>query len=341
MKTMPLACRSARLTLGCILFAAVAAYGAEIRVMTSGAFTAAYLELKSQYEQATQDKIVTLATTMGTGPDFIPNRLQRRELVDVLIVDDAALDRLIADGRVVATSKVPLGRSNIGMAVRAGARKPDISSIDALKRTLLEAKSVAYSASVSGDYLSTELFQRLGIADRIALKSKRIEHERVGAVVARGEAEIGFQQVSELLPIKGIDYVGPLPGEVQRVTVFSAGVAMGSKNSDAASRFIRFLASPDAASTVARSGLEPIATIPATPTAFHPMGATIDDIHGALRSGRTMCRKLVELYLERVAAYNKSGPSLNAIQVINPHALQEAERVDAAAVSPDVGKSIA
>src|SRR4029079_12294840 len=113
--------------------------------------------------------------------------------------------------RVAEDSRVPLVRSSIGMAIRAGARKPDISSVAALKRTLLDAKSIAYAASVSGDYLATELFPRLGIADQIASKSKRIEGERVGSVVARGEAEIGFQQVSELLPIQGIDYVGPLP----------------------------------------------------------------------------------------------------------------------------------
>ena len=298
--------------------------------MTSGAFTAAYLELKPQFESATQDRIVPLATSMGTGPDLIPNRLQRGEPVDVVIVDDATLDKLIKDGRVRASSKVPLGRSSIGMAVRAGALKPDISSVDALKRTLLQAKSIAYSASVSGEYLSTELFRRLGIADQVALKSRRIERERVGAVVARGEAEIGFQQVSELLPIRGIDYVGPLPSEVQRVTVFSAGVATGSKNSDAASAFIRFLASPDAARTIAASGLEPITITSATPTDFHLLEATIDDIHAALRSGRTTCRELVELYLKRIAAFDKSGPGLNAVQAINPRALQEAERLDAA-----------
>ena len=115
-------------------------------------------------------------------------------------------------GRVRPGTRVDLARSAIGMAVRRGAPKPDISSVDALTRTLLEAKSIAYSASVSGTYLSTELFQRLGIADRVLPKSRRIEGgERVGAVVARGEAEIGFQQISELLPIDGIDFVGPLP----------------------------------------------------------------------------------------------------------------------------------
>jgi len=177
-----------------------------------------------------------------------------------VIVADAALEELIKDGRIVAGSRVPLARSGIGMAVRAGAPKPDISSVDALKRTLLQAKSIAYSASVSGLYLSTELFQRLGIADQIAGKSRRIERERVGAVVARGEAEIGFQQVSELLPEPGIDYVGPLPPEVQRVTVFSAGIAVSSKQPDAARSLIRFLASPAALPAITKSSLDAVAS---------------------------------------------------------------------------------
>jgi amidase len=328
MKTKTSKYRSAHLACAGILFAAAATYGAEVRVMTSGAFTAAYLELKSQFEVATEAKVITLATTMGTGPDSISNRLQRGEPADVVIVDDAALDRLIADGRVVAGSKVQLGRSSIGMAVRAGAPKPDISSVEALKQTLLQAKSIAYSASVSGDYVSTELFPRLGIAGQVVSKSKRIEGERVGAVVARGEAEIGFQQVSELLPIRGIDYVGPLPSEAQRTTVFSAGVAARS-NSPEAAHFIRFLASRDAALTIARSGLEPMAMPLEPPPGFHLLEATIDDIHDALRSGRTTCRNVVELYLKRVAAYNKSGPGLNAVAVINPRALKEADRLDA------------
>src|SRR3954453_21053513 len=144
------------------------------------------------------------------------------------------------------------------MAVRAGARKPDISSVDAFKRTLLQAKSVAYSSQISGVYLSTDLFPRLGIADQIRSKTKRIENERVGAVVARGEAEIGFQQISELLPIQGIDYVGPLPPEIQRVTLFSIGIAMNSTHSDAAQDVIRFLTSPTATAAAAKSGLEPV-----------------------------------------------------------------------------------
>jgi molybdate transport system substrate-binding protein len=240
-----------------LLLVRTAAAG-DIRVMTSGAFTAAYLELIPQLERATHDRIVTVATSMGTGSDSIPSRLQRGEAVDVVIVADAALDQLIKDGRVVADSRVDLVRSGIGIAVRAGAPRPDISSVDALTHTFLQAKSIAYSGSVSGLYLTTELFQRLGIADQVMGKSRRIDRERVGAVVARGEAEIGVQQISELLPVPGIDYVGPLPPEVQRVTVFSAGVTAGSRNADAARALIRFLASPEAASAVKKSGLEPI-----------------------------------------------------------------------------------
>jgi molybdate transport system substrate-binding protein len=231
-----------------------------IRVMTSGAFTAAYLELVPQLELVTKKKIVTAATSIGTGENSIPNRLRRGEPADVVIVADGVLVGFIKEGLIVAESRTPLARSAIGMAVRIGAPKPDIRSVDALKRTLLQAKSIAYSASVSGDYLSTELFQRLGIADQVAGKSRRIEGgERVGAVVARGEAEIGFQQMSELLPIAGIEHITPLPPEVQRVSVFSAGVAISTTDSLAAHALIRFLASPEAAHAIMKSGLEPIA----------------------------------------------------------------------------------
>jgi molybdate transport system substrate-binding protein len=231
----------------------------ELRVMTSGAFTAAYLELIPRLELLTKKKLVTAATSIGTGENSIPNRLRRGESVDVVIVADAVLVGFIKDGLVMAESYTPLARSAIGMAVRTGAPKPDISTVDALKRTLLQAKSIAYSASVSGDYLSTELLQRLGIADQVLSKCRRIEGgERVGAVIARGEAEIGFQQMSELLPVAGIDHVTPLPPEVQKVSVFSAGVASSTTDSDAAHALVRFLASPEAASAIGDSGLEPI-----------------------------------------------------------------------------------
>jgi hypothetical protein len=145
------------------------------------------------------------------------------------------------------------------MAVRAGARKPDITTAAALKRTLLEASSIAYSASASGTYLSTELFQRLGVAEQMKGKARRIESERVGAVVARGEAEIGFQQVSELLPIPGIDYVGPLPPEVQQVSIVSAALVVGTRRAEAAGALLRFVASSAAVPAITKTGLEPIA----------------------------------------------------------------------------------
>jgi molybdate transport system substrate-binding protein len=231
----------------------------DIRVMTSGAFTAAYLELIPRLELLTKKKVVTAATSIGTGENSIPNRLRRGEPVDVVIVADGVLLGFIKDGLIMAASYTPVARSAIGVAVRAGAPKPDISTVEGLKRTLLQAQSIAYSASVSGDYVSTELFQRLGIADQVLSKSRRIEGgERVGAVVARGEAEIGFQQISELLPVPGLDHVTPLPLDVQKVSVFSAGVAVSSRDADTAHAFIKFLVSPEASGAITNSGLEPM-----------------------------------------------------------------------------------
>ncbi len=231
----------------------------ELKVMTSGAFTAAYLELIPQLELLTKKKLLTVATSIGTGENSIPSRLRRGEAVDIVIVADAVLRGFIEDGLIKADSRAPLARSTIGMAVRQGAPKPDISTVEALKRTLLQAKSIAYSASVSGEYLTTELLQRLGIAGQVLGKCRRIEGgERVGAAIARGEAEIGFQQMSELLPVPGIDHITPLPAEVQKVSVFSAGVAATTSDCAAAHAAIKFLASPQAAPAIAKSGLEPL-----------------------------------------------------------------------------------
>jgi molybdate transport system substrate-binding protein len=231
----------------------------EIRIMTSGAFTAAYLALIPRLEQLTGKKLVTAATSIGTGENSIPNRLRRRESVDVVIVADTVLRGFIKEGLIVADSYTPLARSAIGMAMRKGAPKPDIGTVDALTSTLLQGQSIAYSASVSGEYLTNELLQRLGIADRVLPKCRRIEGgERVGAVIARGEAEIGFQQISELLPVPGIDHITPLPPEVQKLSIFSAGVAATTSDSDAARAVIAFLSSLDASESIKNSGLEPI-----------------------------------------------------------------------------------
>src|SRR5262245_30739514 len=230
-----------------VLLLATRAAADEIKVMTSGAFTAAHLALAPEFERATRHHIVTVyGASVGSAPDSIPNRLQRGEPADVVIMAAQALDELIKQGKVMAGSRVDLVRSQIGVAVRAGAPKPDIASVEALKRALLQAGSVAYSSSASGIYIATELLPRLGIADAVKAKSRVVESGPVGAVVARGDAEIGFQQISELLPIDGIVLVGPLPPGAQRVTVFSAGIAASSKAPDAARALIAFLASPAA-----------------------------------------------------------------------------------------------
>ncbi len=231
----------------------------DIKVMTSGAFTAALLELIPRLEHLTAQKIVMASTSIGTGENSIPNRLKRGEAADVVIFADAVLLQFIREGLVLVETYTPVVRSAIGMAVRAGAPMPDISTAEALKCTLLRAKSIAYSASVSGQYLTTELYERLGIADQVTGKSRLIGRgERVGAVVARGEAEIGFQQISELIPVPGITHITPLPPEVQKVSVFSAGVAASTTDSALAYSVIKFLASPEAARAITKSGLEPI-----------------------------------------------------------------------------------
>jgi molybdate transport system substrate-binding protein len=145
------------------------------------------------------------------------------------------------------------------MAVRKGAPKPDISTADAFKRTLLQAKSIAISTSASGVYFSSELFPRLGVADAIASKLRIVESGPVGDVVARGDAEIGFQQMSELKPVAGIDIVGPLPGDLQRVTTFSAGIVAGTKAPAAARALVVFFSSPAAVAAIKKSGLDPVA----------------------------------------------------------------------------------
>jgi len=231
----------------------------EFRVMTSGAFTAAHLALIPQLELLTKSRIVTASTSIGTGETSIPNRLKRGEVVDIVIVAEGVLRQFIEDGLVLAEGHAILARSSIAMAVRAGAPKPDIRSVDALRSTLLQARSIGYSASESGKYLTTELLQRLGIADQVLGKCRLVGGgERVGAVIARGGLEIGFQQLSELLPVQGIAHITPLPPEVQKVSSFAAGVAASSPDKALARAAIEFLASPEAAKAITNSGLEPM-----------------------------------------------------------------------------------
>jgi len=241
-----------------LLATGAAAFAAEVKVMISGGFSAAYEQLVPRFERATGHTVTTVrGPSMGATPQAIPNRLQRGEAADVVIMVGEALDPLIAQGRVAAGSRVDLARSYIAMAVRAGAPKPDIATVDAFKRTLLDARSIAYSDSASGVYLSTVLFQRLGIWEQIKDKSRMIPAEPVGGVVARGDAEIGFQQLSELIPVRGIQIVGLLPTATQKVTVFSAGIAAGAHEPVAAKALVDFLASKASIEAITASGMEP------------------------------------------------------------------------------------
>jgi molybdate transport system substrate-binding protein len=236
------------------------ASAAEVRVMISGGLTAAHKALAPEFERATGHKVLTAyGPSMGTTTNAIPVRLERGEPADVLIMVGYALDDLANKGKVMAGTKVDLVKSLIGVAVKSGAPKPDISTADALKRTLLAVKTIAYSDSASGVYVSTEMFDRLGITEAMKDKARKIPATPVGEIVARGEAEIGFQQMSELKPVEGIDIVGPLPDELQKITVFSAAIASVSKEPDAGKALIKFLASPAARAEIIKSGMDPIA----------------------------------------------------------------------------------
>jgi molybdate transport system substrate-binding protein len=260
MKSISIGVRAFVFGVAGVLLLAGGASAAEVRVMISGGLTAAYKELVPEFERLTGNKVITAyGPSMGTTVNAIPVRLERGEPADVLIMVGYALGDLAKQGKVVAGSSVDLVKSPIGVAVKSGTPKPDISSVDALKRTLLAAKSVAYSDSASGVYISTEMFQKLGIAAEMKDKARAIPATPVGETVAHGDAELGFQQISELKPVSGIDIVGQLPPEVQKITVFSAGIASVSKEPEAGKALIKFLASSAAAPVIIASGMEPIA----------------------------------------------------------------------------------
>lgn len=229
------------------------------RVMTSGVFTAAHLALVPVLEALTGKKVVTVTTSIGTGEASIPNRLKRFEPVDLVIVADSNMQQFIEAGYIVPDSSALIARSSVAVAVREGAPPPDVSCAEALKRTLLAARTIAYSASASGNYLTTELYQRLGIADECLPKSRFVGNgERTGAVVARGDADIAFQQLSELRPVPGIAHITPIPPELQACVGVSVGVPAWSRNASVARAVVRYLASAASARAIVESGLEPI-----------------------------------------------------------------------------------
>jgi molybdate transport system substrate-binding protein len=232
----------------------------EFRVMTSGAFTAAHLALMPRLEQVVKAKVVTASTSIGTGENSLPNRLKRGEVVDIVIVAEGVNRQFATDGLVLAEGLTVLARSGMAFAVRAGAPKPDLGTVDGLRKALLAAQSIGYSASESGKYFTGELAQRLGIADQVLPRSRLVTGgERVGTLIARGELEIGLQQLSELLPVQGIAHITPLPPELQKMSSFAAGVAASCPDKARARAAIAFLASPEAAQTIKSTGLEPVA----------------------------------------------------------------------------------
>jgi molybdate transport system substrate-binding protein len=245
------------------LLMAGAASAAEVHVMISAGFYAVYSELGPAFERASGHRLVTTrGPSMGDSPESIPTRLARGEAADVVILDGGAADELGKRGWVRVDSKVDLARSQIGMVVRAGAAKPDIGSVEAFRSALLAAKSIAYSDSGSGTYLSNTLFKKLGVADQVAGKSRKVRGppsgEPVAAVVARGEAEIGFQQVSELIHVPGVTFVGTIPAELQPGFTFAGALTSTAKQTEAAHALIRFLAAPEAAAAILKAGLTPV-----------------------------------------------------------------------------------
>src|SRR5260370_36348637 len=224
---------------------------AEIDVVSTQATQEAYLELVAQFEKASGHKV----KTFFTGTLNVQKRLAEGEAYDLIIMAGPAIDEQIKLGKAVAGSRVDFAKSGVGLAVRKGAAKPDIGSADALKKTLLAVKSIGYSTGPSGLYMLS-VFEKLGIAGEVKGKLKQTPPGVfVGTLIASGEHEIGFQQISELVHFAGIDYVGPLPGELRRMTVFSAGIHAAAKQADAAKALVKFITAPAAAPVIRKHGL--------------------------------------------------------------------------------------
>ena len=222
---------------------------AALTVMMSLAFKPAYLALLPEFERTTGCQVETIRAASAD----IPQRLAAGEIVDVVIGSARSIDGMIEAGNLVQP-RFDLATCGVGAAVKAGAPKPDISTADALKQAVLNARSVVYSHGPSGVYLA-RLFERMGIAEAIASKVKRVKGVPAGESVACGEAELGFQQMSELLPVEGLDIIGPLPAEVQEITLFSAALHTRSPHRENARALIDHLCGPAAASIIESTGM--------------------------------------------------------------------------------------
>jgi molybdate transport system substrate-binding protein len=226
---------------------------AEINVISTQATEDAYKELVAQFEKATGHKV----TTFYSGTINVSKKLADGEQYDLVIMSAPAIDEQTKLGKVVAGSKVDFAKSGTGLAVRKGAPKPDIGTADAFKKTLLAAKSIGYSTGPSGVYM-VSVFDKLGIANEVKPKLKQTPSGVfAGTLIANGDTEIGFQQISELVHFAGIDYVGPLPGDLQRMTMFSTGVHTAAKHGDEAKALVKHLTAPAAAPVIRKHGLEP------------------------------------------------------------------------------------
>jgi molybdate transport system substrate-binding protein len=244
---------------GALLLGAQTAGAAEIKVLTAGAFKQVLLAVVPQYEKQTGNTVKVENDTVGG----LVKRIEGGDAFDVVIVSPAAIDNLAKAGKVAAGSHSDLARVGVGIVVKEGAPRPDISSVDAVKRALVAAKSVAYidpaSGGSSGIFVD-RLLDKLGIAGDIKPKAKLIPGGLVAEHIANGEAEIGIHQISEILPVKGVTLVGPLPTEIQNYTTYAAGLGTGAKDADAAKALIKLLAGPDAAAVFKSKGMEPAGT---------------------------------------------------------------------------------
>jgi molybdate transport system substrate-binding protein len=239
------------------VLAVPAASFAQIKVITSGGFSTAYHEILPEFERVTGIKVTTSSgASQGKGPDTIGAQLRRGVPADVVILSREGLNELIADGMTVSGSDFDLAKTPIGIAVRAGAPKPDIGTVDAFKRALLQAKFIAIPTSTTGIYLTGELLPRLGIANAVVVKSTTRGAASV-AMVAAGNAVLSIQPVSEILHMPGVDFAGTIPSEIQYLSVFSAAIVAGSKELQASKRLISFLASENATTAIKKSGMEP------------------------------------------------------------------------------------
>jgi molybdate transport system substrate-binding protein len=225
----------------------------DVTVFTSNSMRAVMSELVPQFERASGRKVA-----LSYDPALVMlRRITSGETADLAILGASVMDELTKQGKFASGSRRVLARSRVGVAVRAGAPRPDIGSVEAFTRTLLSAKSIAHTLEGASGIHFASLIERLGIASEVKAKAVTRAGGLIGELVARGEAELAVQQVSELMAVPGIELVGPLPQELQSITVVSAGVFVASRQPDAAQALLDFLSTPAAARVIRAAGLEP------------------------------------------------------------------------------------